>query len=112
MTKTTSQTIPIDHARSLRVDVRNAKVYYKKSRGNRIIIEAEIQLSVPNETLLNYIINNGRYELQYSIDPETNQLLLTSLREKDIVIVRGDVCKERVIYTIYIPAALRSQTQW
>lgn len=105
--KKTTQTINTGSANRLKVDVSNARVFYKKAKGSRLIVEAEIQLSVPNETLLNFVINNGRYQLQWKIDPSTEELLLTSLRERDMLVVRGEVCYEEVTYTIYVPNSLR-----
>lgn len=110
LSKQTTQTIPISGAQSLRVAIPHAKLDFKETNGDRLIIEANIELSVPNETLLNFVINNGRYQLQWTVDPTTRELLLTSERDRDMLVVRGEVCQERVIYTIYIPKKMRRRS--
>ena len=107
LTKQTTQTIPIENAKFLRVTIDNAEIYFKEAKGDRLIVEANIELSVPNETLLNFVINNGRYQLQWTVEPNRKELLLTSERGRDMLVVRGEVCQERVSYTIYVPKKLR-----
>ena len=111
MTKKTSQTIEIGKAETLRLDVPNAKILWRTTKGQRIIIETSVELSVPNEALLNFIINNGRYELSCQINERTKQMVLSSKRNRNMLIIKGEECQEKVIYTIFVPPTLRSPTQ-
>ncbi len=111
MAKKTSQTVEIGQAETLRLDVPNAKILWRTTKGNRIIIETSVELSVPNEALLNFIINNGRYELLCQINERTKQMVLSSKRNRNMLIVKGEECQEHVVYTIFIPPSLRSPEQ-
>lgn len=107
LSKQTTQTIPTAGAELLRVAIPHATLHFKETKGDRLIVEANIELSVSNEILLNFIINNGRYQLQWTIDPISKELLLFSEQDRDVLVVRGEVCEERVSYTIYIPKKMR-----
>lgn len=109
--KKTSQTVDIGKAETLRLDVTNAKILWRTTKGKRIIIETSVELSVPNESLLNFIVNNGRYELLCQINERTKQMVLSSKRNRNMLIVKGEECQERVIYTIFVPPSLRSPAQ-
>lgn len=111
LAKNISQTIEIGKAETLRLDVPDAKILWRTTKEKRIIIETTIELSVPNEALLNFIINNGRYELLSQTNERTKKMVLYSKRKRNILIVKGEECKERVIYTIFVPPSLRSSTQ-
>lgn len=111
MTKRTSQTVEISNAKTLRLDVPNAKVYWRTTKGRRIIIETQVELSVPNEALLNFIMNNGRYELTCRINERTKQMVLSSKRDRNILIVKGEECQENVVYTIFVPSSLHPTKQ-
>jgi len=102
-----TQTIPFSGAQLLRVAIPNAEVYFKEAKGDRLIVETNIELSVPNETLLNFVINNGRYQLKWELDPKTKELWITTQRDRDLLVVRGEVCQERIFYVIYVPQKLR-----
>lgn len=111
LAKKTSQTIEIGKAETLRLDVPNAKILWRTTKGKRIIIETSVELSVPNEALLNFIINNGRYELLCQINERTKQMILSSKRNRNMLIIKGEECKEQVTYTIFVPPTLRSPAQ-
>jgi hypothetical protein len=111
MAKKTSQTVEIGKAETLRLDVPNAKILWRSTQGKRIIIETSVELSVPNEALLNFIINNGRYELLCQINERTKQMVLSSKRNRNLLIIKGEECKEQVTYTIFVPPALRPTAQ-
>lgn len=107
LSKQTTQTIPIKGAQLIRVAIPNAEVYFKETKGYRLIVEANIELSVPNETLLNFVINNGRYQVEWTINPNNKELLITAQRDRDLLVVRGEICQEKVVYVIYVPKKLR-----
>ncbi len=111
MAKKISQTIEIGKAETLRLDVPNAKILWRTTKGTRIIIETSVELSVPNEALLNFIINNGRYELLCQVNERTRQMVLSSKRNRNMLIVKGEECQEHVIYTIFVPPTLHSPAQ-
>lgn len=96
------------NAESLKIDIEGAEVELKETKGTRILVETSIELSLPNEALLNFVVEQGRYELTKSVDAMSRQLSLQSKKNKNVIVVRGETCREKVVYTIYVPNTIKS----
>lgn len=107
ISKNTHQTIITDNIESVRINIKDATVEIKETKGSRILVETNIVLSVPNEALLNFVIENGRYELVQIINATTRQLTIESKKDKNIIVVKGEACAERISYIIYVPTTMR-----
>ena len=111
ISKKTHQTIITDNAESVRINIKDAEVEIKETKGTRILIETSIVLSVPNESLLNFVVENGRYELIQKMDASTRELSLESRKDKNVIVVKGETCAEHITYTIYVPTTMKAFKQ-
>jgi hypothetical protein len=111
VSKKTYQTIMTGNAETIKVSIEGATVELKETKGTRILVETKIQLSLPNEALLNFVVESGRYELVQTMNATTRELSLESKKNKNVIVVKGENCEEDVIYTIYIPASIKSFKQ-
>lgn len=93
-------------AETIIVDIKGDEVEIKETKGTRILVETLVKLSLPNEALLNFVIESGRYELIKKYNASTRVLSLESKKNRNIIIVKGDECVENIIYKIYIPLDL------
>jgi hypothetical protein len=107
VSKKTYQTIIANNTEIVRIDVGDAKLELKETKGTRILVETAIKLSVPNEALLDFVIKNGRYKLIQTKDESTRTLYLEVKKDKNIILVKGKTCAESVVYTIYVPPAIK-----
>ena len=108
VSKKTYQTIMTGNAESIKIDIEGAKVDLKETKGTRILVETSVQLSLPNEALLNFVVESGRYELTKTVDATSRQLSLSSKKNKNVIVVKGETCKEKIVYTIYVPNTIKS----
>lgn len=97
------QAIALGTAETVQIQISNANVTLKSTKGTRILIETTIALSVPNEALLKFVIEGGRYELETKVDASARTLILSRPADQNIIMVKGKECKESVHYVIYIP---------
>lgn len=96
------------NAESIKIDIEGAKVILKETKGTRILVETSIELSLPNNALLNFVVESGRYELTKTVDATSRQLFLSSKKNKNVIVVKGETCLEKVVYTIYVPSSINS----
>ncbi|WMX16278.1 hypothetical protein [Aureispira sp. CCB-E] len=108
VSKKTYQTIIASDIDVLRLNIEDATVELKETKGTRILVETAIKLSVPNDALLNFVIGNGRYELVQTKDVSKRELLLETKKDKNVIVVKGEICAESVVYTIYVPASMKA----
>jgi ethanolamine utilization protein EutA (predicted chaperonin) len=111
VSKKTYQTIIAGNAESVRVNIEGAEVQLKETKGTRILVETLIQLSVPNEALLDFVVESGRYELTQTMDQSTRELAIESKKDKNVIVVKGEQCEEHITYVVYIPTTMRSVKQ-
>ncbi|BDS13468.1 hypothetical protein [Aureispira anguillae] len=102
------ETIVTDNVEVVRVNIQGASVVFKETKGTRILVETSIKLSVPNPALLSFVIERGRYKLMQTRESSTRELILESKKNKNAILVKGELCAEEVAYTIYIPTHIRS----
>lgn len=101
------QTFTLDGAEKININVVGARVEIKETRGSRILIETHISISMPNERLLDYVANGGRYDLIKELDVSKNELIISSKKTNNVLVIRGEECYEEVSYVFYLPIAVR-----
>ena len=105
--KTLHQTFTLDAAEKININVVAKKIEMKETKGSRILIETKVKISLPNDRLLDFICNNGRYDLIKTLDPASRELTISSKKTNDIIIIKGEECSEELEYTIYIPTSVK-----
>jgi len=108
VSKKTYQTIIANNTEVIRINIEGATIELKETKGTRILVETSIKLSVPNEALLNFVIGNGRYELIQTKDESKRELLLEGKKDKNVILVKGNLCAESITYTIYVPSSMKA----
>ncbi|MCH2022445.1 MAG: hypothetical protein MK207_08210 [Saprospiraceae bacterium] len=93
-------------AETIIIDIKGDEVEIKETKGTRILVETLVKLSLPNEALLNFVIESGRYQLIKKYNSSTRELSLKSKKNRNIIIVKGNECQEEIKYKIYIPLDL------
>ena len=106
ISKITYQTIMTQDAETIIIDIKGDEVEIKETKGTRILVETLVKLSLPNEALLNFVIESGRYQLIKKYNSSTRELSLKSKKNRNIIIVKGNECQEEIKYKIYIPLDL------
>jgi len=101
------ETITVNGIEQIKLDLGTKDVEIKSTKGSRIIVESRVTISLPNETLLKYLIESGRYGLETSIDAATGTMTLARKRNSNILIVRGEECEERFSYIIFVPETIK-----
>lgn len=107
VSKTIHQTFTLEDAEKVNINVIGTDVEMKETKGSRILVETHIKISVPNEALLNYIVNSGRYDLLKEVDNTTGEITLKSKKTRDALIIKGKEVSEELSYTIYMPTSIK-----
>ncbi|MFT5648268.1 MAG: hypothetical protein ACI976_002967 [Aureispira sp.] len=98
-----NQSFNIDAAQFINIQVNNSNLKIKYTQGTRILVETKVSLSVDNLTLLNFITQQGRYDLIKKVNPNTKCLKLVLKNKQDLILIKGKELQENISYTIYIP---------
>jgi len=107
ITKTIHQTFTLDDATNVDINVVGKNVEIRETKGSRVMVEITIQISEPNERLLDFIINSGRYNLDRTMDVSQGRLKIASKRTNNVIMVKGKECYEQLSYIFYVPAAVK-----
>lgn len=83
-------------------------VEVRKTQGSRIMVEATVRISLPNETLLQYLVDNGRYNLVESTSDADAAYILSTKKNNNVIMIKGEECHEEVTYIIYVPESIPS----
>lgn len=92
---------------NLALNLNAKKIEIKETRGSRILIEMKVTISMPNESMLKYLVSSGRYELVEEIDASTATLRLARKPNLNVLVVRGEECTEDLEFTIYLPSNIK-----
>lgn len=107
VSKTIHQTFTLDAAEQVNINVVGKKVEMKETKGSRILVETKITISLPNDRLLDFVCNSGRYDLIKTLNASTRELTISSKKSNDVIMIKGEECQEVLEYTIYIPTSVR-----
>ncbi|BDS13670.1 hypothetical protein [Aureispira anguillae] len=91
----------------VRVNAPSNRVQIFKTKGTRISIETSIRINAGSLPLLDYLAKNGRYELNSTVDLQTNTLTLTPKKNQKTLLVKGEECQEVITYKIHIPESVK-----
>lgn len=97
------QSFNIDAAQFISIQVNNPNLTVKYTQGSRILVETKVSLSIDNLTLLNFITQQGRYDLIKKVDSNTKCLTLVLKNKQNLILIKGKELQENISYTIYIP---------
>lgn len=107
ISKSITQTFNINDAESLSVNLNSSNIQIKYTKGSRILVETTIETSLDNPPLLEFLVQQGRYDLTKEYNPNTRSLsLFNKKKEKDVIIVKGKQLEEELTYIIYVPNKL------
>ena len=105
--KVIHQTFTLDGAEKVNINVVGSRIEMKETKGSRILVETTVKLSMPNDRLLDYVANSGRYDLEKELDEGKKELILASKKSNNVLIVKGKECYEEISYIFYLPSAVR-----
>lgn len=109
ITRSTSENIVLSNNVSVvNLDLKSNNIEIKETKGSRIIIEAHITLeAVDNASLLEFLISSGRYALENREDATAQSLTIADKKTNNIILVKGQECREKVRYVILMPASVK-----
>ncbi|MCH2043738.1 MAG: hypothetical protein MK212_06310 [Saprospiraceae bacterium] len=100
------KTITATNIQHLNLDV-DGNVNIKSTKGSRILVEVNIKIGVPNKNLLDYLIKSGRYDLVVERKENLGEMVVSSKKTNNILMVKGKECKEELEYTIFVPEQIQ-----
>ncbi len=107
-TASTNQTITTTNATTLQLNLFSPDIEVREIRGSRLIIESHITVEgITNNTILEYVIKAGRYELVSKTDASTQTLTLSRKMSDKVLMVKGQPCTEKVRYVILVPDSIK-----
>lgn len=107
-TASANEMISAVNIETINLDLDSDNIEIKETKGTRIIIESHIKLeSIDNATMLNFLINSGRYALESRTDATTQTLDISRKKVMNVLLVKGQECKETITYTILVPASVK-----
>jgi hypothetical protein len=106
-TKTIHQTFNLDGAQKVTINFVGKSIEVRETKGSRVLVEVSVKLGLPNDRLLDFVINQGRYNLEVSRNTATGELIITSKKSNNVLIMKGQECPEELAYIVYVPAAIK-----
>lgn len=107
LTKTVGSTIQItSETRTLDLKIFDSDVLLKPTKSSRLIVETEIQTTLNNPKILDYLCEAGRYDLLIFRDKTTNTITISASKNQEALIVKGKEIEENITYNFYVPTKL------
>ena len=107
-TGSTHNAVTASNITTLNLELDTEDVVVKETKGTRIIIESHITLeTISNVTLLQFLIKSGRYDLEKNVNETTQTLNISRKKTNNVLLVKGQDCKELVKYVILIPSSVK-----
>lgn len=100
------KTITANNIQQVNLDV-EGNVNIKSTKGSRILVEVNIKIGVPNKNLVDYLIKSGRYDLVVERKENVGEMIISSKKTKNVLMVKGKECKEELEYTIFLPEQIQ-----
>lgn len=108
ITRSANETITAAEVETIFLNLDSDNVEIRETKGTRIIIEAHITLeNIDNATLLEFLISSGRYSLENKHDATHNSLTINQKKEKNVLMVKGQECKEKIRYVVLVPTTVK-----
>jgi hypothetical protein len=106
--QTLNRTYPLeDKIEQLVLDFGDAPVEVRRTMGSRLTVEMTVKANVPNEKMLGFLIEQGRYDLQTQTNLAAGTMYLNSKKTNNVLMVKGQPCKEEFAYIVYVPNQLK-----
>lgn len=107
-TGSTNDVITVPDITTIDLNLDSDDITVKETKGSRIIIESHITLeSINNTTLLEFLIKSGRYDLENRVDAMSQSLTITRKKNRNVLLVKGQDCKESIRYIILVPSSVK-----
>ncbi|WP_264790290.1 hypothetical protein [Aureispira anguillae] len=107
-TASANETITVSNISTINLDLDSDNIEIKETKGSRVIIESHITLeTINNTTLLEFLVNSGRYALKNEADASTQTLTITRKKVSNVLLIKGEECKETVRYVVLVPASVK-----
>ncbi|MGH1337552.1 MAG: hypothetical protein ACRBFS_15620 [Aureispira sp.] len=108
-TASTNQTISVGAIASLQLDLRSESIEIRTTKGSRVIIESHITLeNINNNSMLEYLIKAGRYELITNMDASSKSLTVQRKVNSNVILVKGQECTENIRYVVLVPDSIKT----
>ena len=98
-----SQTFTCRKSNHINIDISNPNLVIKSVKGSIIVVEASVEISSNNYRLLEFLTNNGRYNLKFDITEDDKLITISDKNNKDKIKIKGITIGEKISYTLYIP---------
>lgn len=95
-------TLPLGTTK-IRINIPSNQIEIVKTKGTRISIETAIRINVGTLPLLDYLVKNGRYQINVHINEQISMLTLSPPKNNNVLIIKGKECGEVITYKIHIP---------
>lgn len=107
-TSSTNEMISVTNISIINLDLESDNIEIKETKGSRVIIESHIKLeTINNTTLLEFLVSSGRYNLNNSVDATTQTLTITRKKNNNVLLVKGEECKESIHYIVLVPSTVK-----
>lgn len=104
---TVHRTYVADNINQVKLNLTGDRIEVRETKGSRILVEMMVRADVPNETMMKFLVDNGRYELIQEVDAESGLLTLTTKQPSNVLMVRGKECREQIAYIVYLPPRIK-----
>lgn len=99
-------TLPLG-ATKIRINAPSAQIEIFKTKGTRISIETAIRINTGTLSLLDYLVKNGRYQMNLQMNEEIKMLTLSPPQSNNVLVIKGEACEEIITYKIHIPETIK-----
>lgn len=104
---TKHSTFVLENINQVKLDLGNSKIDVRETKGSRVLVEITAAAGVPNESMMNFLVESGRYELVSETDLSSGTLILSKKKDNNVIIIKGKECVEELSYVIYIPSSIK-----
>ena len=98
-------TLPLGTTK-IRINAPSTQIEIFKTKGTRISIETAIRINRGTLPLLDYLVKNGRYQINVQMNEQISMLTLSPSKNKNVLIIKGKECEEVITYKIHIPETI------
>jgi len=105
--QTLHRTFVADEATQLQLNLGSSNIEIRESKGSRVVVEITVAADVPNEAMMNFLVEQKRYELEQEMNVQSGTLTLSSKKNLNVLMVKGKECKEELSYIVFLPAKIK-----
>jgi len=108
VTRSANEVVSASDVTTMNLNLDSDNIEIKETKGTRIIIESHITLeTISNATLLEFLINSGRYSIENTFNATTHTLDIKRKKNTNVLLVKGEECKESIRYVILVPSSVK-----